>query len=70
MKEIKPTSARAIATYIAVKEGMKSSVTIGNIREIVGIVSDLLVSEWSASVVSALVRNGSQRKNKKQKPAV
>lgn len=53
---------KKLYTTIAKLEGKKSQVTIGNIREIVGIVSDELLKDLpSGSLYKKLVVNGANR---------
>lgn len=55
---------------ISNEEGKVSEVSVGNIREIVGIISDILAedikeeSEWNTSVLKTLVKNGQRRAKK------
>lgn len=58
---------KEVVELIAKKEGKKSQVTIQNIREIVGILSDVLAEEDSyvmedrAHTYASLVKNGNRR---------
>ena len=65
---------RKLASEIAKREGKKSQARIGDIREILGILSDLVVEEhrknglWSISFIyNALFDNGVKRERKKKK---
>jgi len=51
---------KELITKIAKKEGKKVQTPVGNIREIVSIISDLCVKD--PSVISALISNGQKRK--------
>ena len=53
-----------LAKKIAKKEGKKSSVTIGNIREILTILSDEIVK--SPGALKVLIDNGIRRVGKKK----
>jgi hypothetical protein len=58
-----------IVSLIAKAEGKKSQVKVGNIREIVGILSDLLVKslgEGDYTVLQNLLKNGEKRAKKKK----
>jgi hypothetical protein len=50
-----------LASYIANSEGKKSQASIGDIREILSILSDVLVSRSSASTIRELHKNGRRR---------
>lgn len=54
-----------IVKCVVGREGLKSSVTIGNVREIIGIVSDLVCED--VLVVETLIKNGKRRSKKKRK---
>ncbi len=56
-----------LATQIAYDEGNKSQVKIGNIREIIAILSDLIASSNGAAIVQALESNGIRRRNRSSK---
>ena len=58
---------------VSISEGNKSQVSVGNIREILGIISDTLALEfemenpkWEGSTLQALVKNGQRRKKAKK----
>lgn len=62
----KMNNMRELTSYIAKKEGKKSQVKIGDIREVLSILSDLLFKEYSTSpfhpyVANILVKNGKRR---------
>ena len=57
---------KQLVSAIAEMEGLKSQVSIGNIREIVGLVCDLMVSDNGETIV-ALVNNGHARGKRKPK---
>lgn len=52
-------SVKEIASEIAKREGKKSSARVGDIREIVAILSDLSVED--SGVIAIIVRNGQRR---------
>lgn len=54
---------KEIVAHIAKKEAKKSQVTVGNIREIVGIISDLCYK--SEEVRDTIIINGHRRAKKK-----
>lgn len=56
---------KEIVAHIAKLEGKKSEVSIGNLREVVGIISDLISRDPDALL--ALVNNGKRRAKKKKK---
>ncbi len=60
---------KELATLIAQKEGKKSQVRIGDVREILGIMSDLvsLSPQVALDTLNALVSNGKRRAKKKPK---
>jgi hypothetical protein len=59
---------RKLASLIAKREGKKSQVYIGNIREIIGIISDILYLEGDyGSTVLELIENGRKREKKRLK---
>jgi len=55
-------SIRELASKVAKLEGKKSETSIGNIREILKIVSDLIAQD--ASALHVLLKNGYRRKYK------
>ncbi len=56
---------RELATEIAKREGKKSQVSVGNVREILGHISDLVVSDPSS--LNAIMANGYRRAKRKKK---
>ena len=61
---------KELVSHIAEQEGKLKEVSVGNIREIVGIVSDLLFSELfngGSEALKELYKNGSRRAKKKGK---
>lgn len=54
-----------LATQIAYSEGNKTQVTIGNIREVLAILSDMLASAEGHKIATALTNNGVRRAKKK-----
>ncbi len=61
---------KKLVSIIAQKEGKKSQVKVGDIREIVGILSDMLFKElnednFSVDTLLALIKNGKRRSKKK-----
>lgn len=58
---------RQLCSHIAEREGLKSRVKIGDIREIVGIVSDAVVA--SVEVASAIHENGKRRAKRRASAA-
>jgi hypothetical protein len=57
-----------IVKEIASKEGKLKEVSVGNIREIVGIMSDMIFEDWGPNgVYINLYKNGRQRAKKKKK---
>lgn len=61
-----------LASLIAKREGKKSQARIGDIREILGIISDLIYADYleykeSSPVLDALANNGMNRAKKKLK---
>ncbi len=60
---------KSLAVELAKREGKKVQVTMGNAREIVGIVSDILYQEYvriGAESYMSLVKNGERRSRKKK----
>ncbi len=60
----------AIASTLAKLEGKKSQARIGDLREILGIISDLIYADYlankdSSPVLDALANNGMKRAKKK-----
>lgn len=55
----------AIVKELVEKESGKSEVKIGDIREIIGIISDLF-HEQPAELMAALIANGKRRAGKKR----
>jgi hypothetical protein len=56
-----------LVTEIVMREGRKSNVAIGDVREIVGLLSDIIyASDDAVGVVLMLLRNGKQRAKKKK----
>jgi len=75
MIPVAPKSIQGLASAVARREGKKSQARIGEVREILGIVSDLLietmvVGEKSVELPIAVVlyEAGVARKKKKAKP--
>lgn len=58
-----------LASKIAKIEGKKSEVSIGNIREILGIISDILYMDAleNSDIYMCLYQNGKKRANKNAK---
>ena len=63
MKQIK--TIRGLASLIGKKEGKRSQARIGDIREILGILSDLFWEEYISSDI--LINNGERRARKRKK---
>lgn len=60
-------TVKTLASTIAKREGKKSEARIGDIREILGILSDLFYEEEAAGLYMVLLNNGLKRANKKPK---
>lgn len=70
----KPKTMRGLASEIAKREGRKSQVRIGDIREILGILSDMMeeaaedpqlpIDQWPSTI---LMVNGGRRAKRKKK---
>lgn len=61
---------KKLASEIAFREGKKSQARIGDIREIIGIISDIIVQipqKDLASLLSDIVNSGVRRSKKKKK---
>lgn len=59
---------KELASKIAKIEGKKSQARIGDIREILGILSDLMIDESQiATIVMIMLESGIKRLNKKKK---
>jgi hypothetical protein len=60
---------KELVSHIAEQEGKKHEASVGDVREIVGILSDLFYSEdeFDNSLYSELYKNGKRRANKKGK---
>lgn len=57
-----------LVKHIAKKEGLKKQVSVGNIREIVGIISDAIqIRDDGARTLDALYKNGIRRALRKKK---
>lgn len=56
-----------LCSVLAKREGKKKPISIGNAREVVGIVSDLLYEDFldSNRLHGKLIRNGAKRAKKK-----
>ena len=60
-----------LASTIAKREGKKSETNIGNIREILGILSDMVVEDMNGfAIYDCLIINGLRRAKKKPKKKV
>lgn len=60
---------KEIVAEIAQREGKKREVSVGDIREIVGVISDLLYldeSVGSGDYLDILIRNGKRRSKRKK----
>jgi len=55
---------KEIASYIAKQEGKKHQASVGDVREILGLVSDIVVRSESARI--AFMNNGRRRAAKKK----
>jgi hypothetical protein len=64
-KKMKKITIKSIVHRIAVCEGKKSQVKVGDVREITAIISDLVVKY--PGVIAALIENGLKRASKKKK---
>lgn len=61
---------RKLASLIAEKEGKKSQARIGDVREVLGILSDILFDDWDNcknDVLYALLQNGTKRAKRQKK---
>lgn len=63
---------KKLASMVAQREGKKSQARIGEVREILGIISDLIYADYlehkeSSPVLDALANNGLGRAKKKVK---
>ena len=63
---------RTLASKVAALEGKKTQARIGEIREILGIISDLIYADYlehkeSSPVLDALASNGMKRAKKAKK---
>ena len=58
-------SMKELATCITLQEKKKSSVSIGNVREILSLLSDLAVKD--PSCLALLIQNGMKRKKGQKK---
>lgn len=61
---------KELTVYLSEKEGKSKEVSVGNIREILGIISDLMFSEVTTgelkgSTFENLYKNGKRRAKKK-----
>lgn len=56
---------RELASELAEAEGLKVEVSVGNMREILGLLSDLIYAEGGDDLVNLLYRNGKRRAKKK-----
>jgi len=56
---------KKLASIIAKKEGKKSQVKIGDVREVLGIVSDLIYDDINIAMV--IYENGQNRAKRKKK---
>jgi len=57
---------KQLVSHIAAKEGLKKQVSVGNIREIVGIVSDLLWDDYKCLTTYDLLLGNGRRRSKKK----
>lgn len=60
-------SIKEIVSAIAKSEGLKNQVSVGNIREIVGIFSDMICASTGIDVIEVLNKNGKARLKRKKK---
>jgi hypothetical protein len=58
---------KELATHLANHEGLKHEITIGDAREIVGILSDLMVDGDHVALMQTLIANGKRRAKRKKK---
>jgi len=56
---------KQLTSYTVKKEGKKSQVKIGDVKEMLGILSDILYDDFSVSVI--LYKNGFNRSKRKKK---
>lgn len=65
MKQIK--TIKGLASAIAKKEGKKSQARIGDVREILSILSDIVHEHEGSDIITMLITNGQKRAKKKAK---
>jgi len=65
MKQIK--TIKGLASAIAKREGKKSQARIGDIREILSILSDIIHEYEGSDIITMLINNGEKRAKKKAK---
>jgi hypothetical protein len=58
---------KTIVQHLWVSEGKRIKVSIANMREIVGLLSDMMLKPGGADVMQALIKNGQRRAAKKKK---
>jgi hypothetical protein len=58
---------KELATHVAKLEGKKHQASIGDVREIIGILSDALIRPDSIRTYMALVKNGQRRAKRKKR---
>lgn len=66
----KTMTIKTLASKIAKLEGKKSEARIGDIREILGILSDVFYEDFNSRTYLALFKNGEKRAKKKPKKKV
>ena len=62
---MKFTSIKSVASYVAKKEGKKSQAKIGDVREMLTILSKLFLT--NTEVITLLVKNGKRIEKAKKK---
>lgn len=60
-------SIKEIVQHLWTMEGKRIKVSIADMREIVGLLSDLMIKPGGADVMQALIQNGQKRAEKKKK---
>lgn len=65
MKHDEIKNFKELSSYIALKEGKKKEVSIGNVREVLSILSEMCAD--NPYIVSILIKNGLRLKSLKKK---
>ena len=66
-ERMKIKNMNALDRVVVRREGKKKSLSIAQVKEVLGIVSDLLARDYEVTLIQVLYRDGLRRKRAKQR---